>query len=305
MTAFNAEKYIADSIKSMLRQTYRNFDFLICDDASTDNTLAIIEKFAEKDSRIKVIKNRKNLNIGASATKLLKMVNTDLVARMDADDISFPERLEKQVDFLLNNPDVVMVGGQCITIDEKNEVIGNKVFPTDAEGVRRGLFEFMTVQQPATMMNLRLIPERERYYMRDISPVDDLEFLFRILNFGKVVNLPSYLIKYRVYENSNSLKDPKRSFRLTSAVRRLAVIAYNYEPTYKGIAVNLLQLLIVPRLPNTIIYFLLKSKQKVHYLSNWIKQSIDNFKKNKLGVKKNNIVNFEYKLTYNKLHVPN
>src|ERR1022692_2199628 len=104
MPVFNSELYLAEAIESILDQTYRDFEFLIMNDGSTDNSLKIIKKYAWIDQRIHFW-THSNKGVTVTLNDLLKKSHCDLIARMDADDISLPERFEKQIDFLHNNPD--------------------------------------------------------------------------------------------------------------------------------------------------------------------------------------------------------
>tara|TARA_B100001121_G_C18586602_1_gene572400 strand:- start:195 stop:899 length:705 start_codon:yes stop_codon:yes gene_type:complete len=100
MSSFNSEKTIEESILSILNQDYKNIEFLIADDGSTDNTLKIIKKLKENDQRIKIIENTKNVGLTKSLNQLLKISNGRYIARQDSDDLSFPNRLTRQINFL-------------------------------------------------------------------------------------------------------------------------------------------------------------------------------------------------------------
>ena len=102
MSAYNCDQYVNYSIDSILDQSYRNFEFIIIDDGSTDNTLSIIEKYKNIDNRIILIKNRKNIGLSASLNKGVEIVKGKYIARQDADDISLLNRFEKQIFWLIN-----------------------------------------------------------------------------------------------------------------------------------------------------------------------------------------------------------
>ena len=114
MANYNNQRYLKQSIESILNQTYKNFDFLIIDDHSSDDSIKIIKSYSDK--RIKLIKNHKNLGLTRSLNIGLKNINTEYIARMDADDISFPRRLKNQYDFLEKNTDVGILGSSCVNI---------------------------------------------------------------------------------------------------------------------------------------------------------------------------------------------
>ena len=103
MPVYNADKFLDESINSILSQTYSEFELLILDDASTDNSLKIIKAYAKKDKRIKVLVNQKNRGEAKCRNRLLKNSKTEFIAWMDADDISLEDRLQTQIDFLKQN----------------------------------------------------------------------------------------------------------------------------------------------------------------------------------------------------------
>ena len=112
MPVYNAEKFLAESINSILSQTYSDFELLILDDGSTDNSLKIIEAYAKEDKRIKILVNKTNQGEAKCRNRLLKNSKTEFIAWMDADDISLEDRLQTQMDFLKQNPKIDAVGVQ-------------------------------------------------------------------------------------------------------------------------------------------------------------------------------------------------
>ena len=120
MPACNVEKYIGEAIESILNQTFTDFEFIILNDGSTDNTAKIIKDYAKKDKRIKFINNKTNKGFVASLNKCFDVAVGKYIAKMDSDDISLPQRLEKQVEYLDNNPDCGMIGCGFRAFDRGN-----------------------------------------------------------------------------------------------------------------------------------------------------------------------------------------
>ena len=138
MPVYNADGYLVEAIESILNQTYQNFELIIVDDASTDNTEQMISQFKKQNSKkIKAIRLKKNLNKGgdACANLAFQKAKGQFIARMDADDIAHPKRLEKQLKFLLKNPDIFMVGSQAWVINKKGEIIGEKKVPLTSKEI--------------------------------------------------------------------------------------------------------------------------------------------------------------------------
>src|SRR3990172_12530717 len=121
MSAYNAEKYLREAIESILNQTFKDFEFIIINDCSTDKTKKIIEEYANKDARIKLINNATNLGLTKSLNIGLKEARGEYVARLDADDVALPERLEKQYEFMNKNRDITLTGAWAEKIYEEGD----------------------------------------------------------------------------------------------------------------------------------------------------------------------------------------
>ena len=112
MSVYNTNKsFLAEAIESILNQTYPNFEFIIIDDNSTDGSLSIIEQYMSKDDRIVLIKNKTNIGLTKSLNKGLKLAKGQYIARMDADDVSLPDRFKQQIEYMENNSHVTVIGG--------------------------------------------------------------------------------------------------------------------------------------------------------------------------------------------------
>ena len=118
---YNAENYVEEAVRSIMTQTYKNLEIIVTDDCSTDNTLKVLRNLAVEDSRIKIIENKENLKIVKSLNNMINIAQGKYIARMDADDISFPERIEKQLAFMDANPEYGLCGTNALCIDEKGK----------------------------------------------------------------------------------------------------------------------------------------------------------------------------------------
>lgn len=251
---YNANGFLSDAIESIQNQTYKNLEIIIVDDGSTDETPKILRSFAKKDKRIKILTNRKNLNIATSLNKGIKIAKGKYIARMDADDISPPSRIEKQMRYLLAHPNIVILGGQCKTIDIKNKIIGHKLFPVTDKNIRDALYYENPIQHPTVIFNTNLIPKNFAWYNTNLPPAEDYDLFFRLAKFGKLHNLNSFIFKYRQYIGSSTFKNPLNTFNVTLKVRKLAKTKYGYIPSFKSNLIHRIQKLTIKLLPSFMIY---------------------------------------------------
>lgn len=252
MPVYNAESYLSQAIESILSQTLTNFEFIIIDDASTDNSWKIIKSYAKSDKRIIALKNYINLGVSLTSNIAISKVRGKFLARMDADDISFPSRLEKQIDYLKKNPKTVALGTQCLIIDKNNQLIGHKNFPTKSKQLSKMIFWAIPIQQPSMTINLSKLPKDFKWYSPNESSAEEVDLMFRLMTYGQINNLPEHLLFYRHLDNSLSRQDPKNTFKLTIK-SRLAATKLGFRPTLTAVILNICQIIVINILPNYLI----------------------------------------------------
>lgn len=253
MPVYNAGDFLMEAVESLQKQTYKNWELIAVDDCSSDNSLKILKSLAKKDRRIKVFRNKKRLGVSGTANIALSKTKGAFVARMDADDICLPHRLEKQLRFLQKHQEVVAIGGQCDLIDKDGNKMGEKRFPTDSDKVKKMIFSSIPLQQPTLMVNPKLLPQKFVWYDNRLKTAEEVELLFKLFKYGKVSNLPDTLLQYRLHGGNISLKDPKKTFFLTLKTRFMAIFKYGYLPTFLGVIISLAQLVVVGLLPSSLI----------------------------------------------------
>lgn len=251
---YNANGYLPMALDSILKQTYKHLEVIAINDGSTDNSAKILETFAKKDKRLKIITNKKNLNIARSLNKAIKIAKGTYIARMDADDIAISHRIERQIKYLQKHKDVVILGGQCKTIDIDGKVIGRKIFPTTDKDIRDALYYENPIQHPTVIINKNLLPKDFSWYNPDLPPAEDYDLFFRLGKYGKYHNLNKFVLKYRQYIGSSTFKNPVNTFKTTLKVRKLAIKQYDYVPSLKAKLIHRIQKLIVKTLPSFLIY---------------------------------------------------
>lgn len=201
LPAYNAEPFVETAITSILKQTFGDFELIVIDDGSTDKTLEILQQLSEQDKRINVI-SRPNKGLVATLNEGIKLSNGKFVARMDADDISHPERFERQIEFLKSNRDYAVVGTGYEFINEYGTFIKSRTVLTNAELIKAGLLFGNQLCHPSVMINMELVGKDFQY--RDFQAAEDYEIWCRLAEIYKVTNIPDILLKYRVLNTSIS-----------------------------------------------------------------------------------------------------
>jgi len=199
MPVYNGEKYLREAIQSILNQTFIDFEFIILNDGSTDKTEEII--LAYDDPRIHYIKNETNLQLVETLNKGIKFAKGKYVARMDADDISLPTRLEEQVKFMEDNPDIGISGSAAIVFGENINTSIWKLLKNN-EAIKSELLFSSTFAHPSVIMNKKMILKYNLFYDNNFLHAEDFELWTRMAKVTKMANISKPLLKYRVVENS-------------------------------------------------------------------------------------------------------
>ena len=210
MSVYNAERYIAEAVESILNQSYGDFEFLIIDDGSTDRSLDILRRYAARDSRIRLT-SRPNRGVAAARNELLSQARGEYIARMDADDIAMPDRLRKQADYLQAHPECVMVGCRVWRCDHEGDPVGE--YPTLQEHDEIDAFHFrMTgpaLVHPSVMMRLDAVQAVGGY--RGFY-IEDIDLYLRLAERGRLARVPEFLLNYRMHSDNLSSTNVSSAF---------------------------------------------------------------------------------------------
>tara|TARA_B100001057_G_scaffold370575_1_gene374529 strand:- start:2315 stop:3151 length:837 start_codon:yes stop_codon:yes gene_type:complete len=202
MSAFNAEKFIETSIESIISQTYENFEFLIINDGSSDKTLEIIEKFKKLDERIILI-NRKKRGLIASLNEGISFSKGQYIARMDADDIAIPERLNVQLNYLIKNPSIDLVASNIIFFSN-NKVTGISEFELFRTNKLKLYSNTIGLPHPTWMVRSNFY-KKFNYNSKAVT-VEDQDLLIRCHQSCKFSLLKNPLLFYRIHKKNNTYK---------------------------------------------------------------------------------------------------
>lgn len=240
MSVYNGMPYLEEAVESVLNQTYKNFKFIIVDDASTDDTLKYLKSL--KDRRIKLIRNKKNFGLAASLNIALQRTQGDYIARMDADDVSKPERLATQIGFMKKNPKVDICGSFVEVINEKGKVIGKLKKPISDKDIKKELFWLTPLLHPTWFVKKKVFKNLNGYDEK-WDYVEDFEFLVRAKDY-QMGNIPKYLLLFRSRRERRSQKTIEKIYRNSLKLRQkifreqrlglsyLPILARSYVATY-------------------------------------------------------------------------
>jgi glycosyltransferase involved in cell wall biosynthesis len=195
MPVYNAEAFLREAIESILQQTLTNFEFLIIDDGSTDNSVSIIKSY--NDDRIRFVQNEQNCGISATLNLGIELATCELIARMDADDISYPERLQKQYDFIQNNKEVDLLSTWAREVTESGA-------PIRSEKWRRPFFYYNLtfecwIYHPTVMYKRSAVLDVGAY---STPYSEDYDLWWQLSRKYKIDNLPEVLLDYRLTTES-------------------------------------------------------------------------------------------------------
>jgi len=228
MAAHDAERFIAEAIESILGQTLQDFEFIIVDDGSTDRSQELVKKYMALDTRIHLVSESKKglaraLNIGIGIAK------GEFIARMDADDISLPKRLEVQTKTMQSSPDLELLGAEVELIDENGLPFAIRGHVRNHETIRQKLLfgDGGALTHPVTMMRRRTLLNIGGYD-ESMDTCQDLELFLRVSECGRAENLPNVLLQWRQHSQSVS-----RLRRHTWALAK----RYSIEKTLKRVGV--------------------------------------------------------------------
>lgn len=219
MSVYNGEVYVAESINSMLNQTFADFEFIILDDGSTDATLGIIQEFAKHDDRIQIIKLDTNMGLAAALNRGIAVAQGQYIARMDADDVSLPERLQKQVDFLDAHPDVGVVGTQMQVVDQDKKPLFKFVVPQQHSLIVWNIFFGRTFAHPSVLMRRDAV-NKVGGYDATLPVAQDIDLWSQLVGQVKFANLADSLMLYRTHERATSVSRSEQQRTILAATSK-------------------------------------------------------------------------------------
>jgi glycosyltransferase involved in cell wall biosynthesis len=202
LPVYNGKAYLRAAVDSILAQTFVDFELIAVDDGSRDNSLSILQQYAARDGRVKVI-SRPNTGIAGALNDGIAAARAPLLARMDADDIALPTRFEKQVEFLREHPEVVLLGSRVLLVDPYDSPVYESDHKVDHDAIAKSMLAGVgwSVVHPAAMMRTAAV-RAAGGYRADRVPSEDLDLFLRLIETGRAANLPEVLLRYRQHSSS-------------------------------------------------------------------------------------------------------
>ncbi len=213
MPVYNAERYLGESVDSILGQTFQDWELLLVDDKSRDGSPELATQYAARDPRIRAI--RLDTNGGSVRARNIGIAEArgKYYAVQDSDDISLPDRLQLQVDFLERNPELAVVGAASLIMDENGEVYASRTYPSDPEQVKKSAILANPFAHSATVVRMEVLKKLGGYPVLAYKASDDYCLWLRLLSQYPGSNLPEFLLKYRLFASQykNSIRQKLRN----------------------------------------------------------------------------------------------
>lgn len=253
MATYNVQEYVGEAIESILNQTLENFELIIIDDFSNDNTLNIIEEYAAKDKRIMLIKNSCRMGAAATRNKGIIKARGKYVAIMDSDDYSYPDRLQWQVNFMEANKDVILSGGSIEICDEELNPLNIRSYPVTHDVIMKNFFRYCPFGHSAVIF--RASQASDILYNEAFRAAQDYDFYLKMSTLGKLANIDKALVKLRTRRTSISSGRAKEQALLTLYVRIKAICEYGYRMSFLDKCYWLVQFIAVYLVPNRLKFW--------------------------------------------------
>ncbi len=231
MPVRNGERFVAEAVESILEQTYTDFIFIIIDDASTDASAKILQSYAKKDKRIYLHRNQRPQGIVKTRNKGFNLLpkDTTYIALFDADDISAPNRLERQVAFLDKNPTIGAVGSDILIINEKSELIASRTYHHHPKQIAKHLLIRSPFAQPAVCLRKEVLTTVGVYTSENgHDRARDYDLWLRIARKYPLANIDAFLLSYRVSDHQGKKTHLKETIRSTLQVKRKYLFKSQY-----------------------------------------------------------------------------
>ncbi len=264
MPVYNGERFLEQAIESILEQSYRQLELIIINNGSTDNTATILAAYAQKDRRITILFHPEPLgHAGEAASNLAsRHAKGKYIAKLDADDVAVPNRIEKQVVFLETNPAIFLVGSYLELIDSHSRSVGIRRYPLRSEAIYSEFYLRFPVANPAIMYRNGVLAD-DFYTLRHKSFTDDYYSLFLHIHNGLLfANLPEPLTLYRVHDSNTVFTNLRMKWMINMDVKKAFVHDFGYHaPWSHRVRIRLITVFINTLPEKLLIKFMNQARQ--------------------------------------------
>jgi len=220
MSVYNGQAFLSEAVESVLKQTFRDFEFVIIDDGSTDTTAKILSTYVSRDERIRVFRHENkgraaSLNVGIGAAR------GKYIARMDADDVALPHRLKEQIDFMEQHPEVGLLGGAVELINAQGQVFKTFCPPLQDSEIRSVMIRYNPIHHPTVIMRKEVVLAAGGY-RKALLDADDYDLFLRIGERSRFANLGKPVLQYRVHSSQVSVRNLRHQVLCMLAARAAA-----------------------------------------------------------------------------------
>lgn len=217
MSVFNGQRYLAESVESVLAQSFRDFELLVIDDGSTDDSPALLAAYAAKDPRVRVVRHE-NRGQNPSLNRGLELARSELIARADADDTNLPGRLERQVAFLDAHPEVDICGAWCTVLEPGGKKTLRRL-PLTHTAIKSRLFVGTALVHPTVMYRRESMRRADLAYDNALLTASDYDLWVRASRLLTLANVPEPLLLYRMHVQQMTVTESPELLRSTDAIR--------------------------------------------------------------------------------------
>ncbi len=232
MAVYNGGPFLLKAAQSILNQTFTDFEFIVIDDGSTDDTREMLNRHAQQDQRLVLLRNQTNIGVVRSLNQGLEVARGELIVRQDADDVSLPQRIEKQVAFLDAHPEVGVVGIVPQLVDIDGAPLGaNTYTATQNEEIQQKLLDQMCLCGPTIVVRSECFRAAGFYFSEGLDASEDYDVCLRLAEVTQMASLAESLYLYRQHPNSASkTREQKQTFNKAVALERTIYRRYGPHP---------------------------------------------------------------------------
>jgi glycosyltransferase involved in cell wall biosynthesis len=228
MSVFNGQAFLREAIESILSQTFHDFEFLVIDDGSTDSTAGILASYASRDGRMRVV-HHENKGRAASLNIGINIATGGYIARMDADDIALPHRLQEQLDFMERHAEVGLLGGAAEVINRAGQILSIYRPPLEDSEIRSTLVHHNVFFHPTVVMRKEVVVASGGY-RKALLDADDYDLWLRIAERSQLANLGEPVLRYRIHPDQVSVRNLRHQVLCVLAARTAASLRRRGSP---------------------------------------------------------------------------